>query len=210
VTLADDGSFVVVWSSYYGQDGSGSGVFGRRFDSAGAAIGDEFGVNTYTADNQSCSFNNSISARSDSGFAVAWTSTEQDGSDGGVYGQLFGSDGSSAGTEFQVNSTTLYDQRSPSVAMLAGGGFAIAWESQQDAAVENIYCQIFDSSGEPIGSEFLANVYTGYRQISPSIRAYGDVGFILVWGSENQDGAGWGVYAQRFAADGTPMGALPW
>src|SRR4051812_7850696 len=45
------GDFVIAWSSN-GQDGSGYGVYARRFDPAGQAVGGEFLVNTYTAGNQ--------------------------------------------------------------------------------------------------------------------------------------------------------------
>src|SRR5688572_19463686 len=47
-----DGDFVIAWSSSNGQDGSGYGVFARRFSSAGAALASEFQVNTYTSDDQ--------------------------------------------------------------------------------------------------------------------------------------------------------------
>ena len=41
VALDGDGDFVVVWTSA-GQDGSQGGAFGRRFGSAGGALGSEF------------------------------------------------------------------------------------------------------------------------------------------------------------------------
>src|SRR6185503_10670365 len=43
-----NGNFVVVWRSDT-QDGNIGGVFGRRFDAAGAPLGGEFRVNTYTS-----------------------------------------------------------------------------------------------------------------------------------------------------------------
>src|SRR5262245_10409477 len=46
VVAADGaGNFVVVWASPH--DGSGSGVFGQRYDSSGTPLGSEFPVNTY-------------------------------------------------------------------------------------------------------------------------------------------------------------------
>lgn len=33
-----------------------------------------------------------------------------------------------------------------------------------------------------------------------------DGGFVVAWMSEDQDGDGWGVYAQRFSADGIRLG----
>jgi hypothetical protein len=50
VARAGDG-FVVVWSSDP-EDGDNNGVFGRRFNAGGGAIGSEFQVNLFTADRQ--------------------------------------------------------------------------------------------------------------------------------------------------------------
>src|SRR5437867_3997422 len=46
-----NGNLVVVWGSD-GQDGSGDGVFGRRFAASGAPLGNEFQVNSYTTATQ--------------------------------------------------------------------------------------------------------------------------------------------------------------
>jgi hypothetical protein len=51
VAADPDGDFAVIWESNT-QDGSGTGVFGRRYDSAGTAQGGEFQVNTFTIGNQ--------------------------------------------------------------------------------------------------------------------------------------------------------------
>src|SRR6185295_10271780 len=52
VAADEDGAFVVSWRSYV-QDGSDFGVFARSFSSAGAALGPEFAVNSYTTGVQS-------------------------------------------------------------------------------------------------------------------------------------------------------------
>jgi hypothetical protein len=46
VARGGDGNFVVVWSGY--KDGSGYGIFARRFDSSGAPLGGELQVTTHT------------------------------------------------------------------------------------------------------------------------------------------------------------------
>ena len=51
VALDADGNYVVVWESA-GQDGDQGGIYGQRFDSAGAAIGGEFRANATTTGNQ--------------------------------------------------------------------------------------------------------------------------------------------------------------
>ena len=47
VATDPDGDFVIAWTSD-GQDGYIGGVFARRFNSGGMALGVEFQVNTYT------------------------------------------------------------------------------------------------------------------------------------------------------------------
>ncbi len=113
VAAADDGGFVIAWASN-SQDGFGHGVFARRFDSAGSALGVEFQVNTYT---QAAQFHIAASAAPDGDFVVAWQSYYQDGNYAGVFARRFDSAGSPQATEFQVNSSTAgsrgSSQRSP-------------------------------------------------------------------------------------------------
>ncbi|HEX9236055.1 MAG TPA: hypothetical protein VF972_07225, partial [Actinomycetota bacterium] len=79
-TVASDpaGNFVVVWISYR-QDGDNYGIFGQRFDAAGAPQGVEFRVNTSIAGSQ---FRPSVAVAGSGDFVVAWSSP--DGSGDGV------------------------------------------------------------------------------------------------------------------------------
>ena len=89
------GQFVVVWMSY--QDGSESGIFGRRFASSGAAQGSEFQVNSYTTGDQR---EPAVAIDQDGAFVVVWQSYSQDNSAHGVFGQRFDAGGARAGAEF--------------------------------------------------------------------------------------------------------------
>src|SRR5262245_16475295 len=51
VVATPNGGLIVVWSSSH--DGSGGGIFGQRYDSTGAKVGNEFQINTYTSSAQS-------------------------------------------------------------------------------------------------------------------------------------------------------------
>jgi hypothetical protein len=93
------GGFVVAWQSYQ-QEGSFFGVFGRRFDSSGNALGAEFQVNQYTNSDQAWP---TISHDPSGSFVVAWWSNGQDGSGNGVFARRFDSSGSPVGGEVQVN-----------------------------------------------------------------------------------------------------------
>lgn len=85
VAASAAGDFIVSWISY-GQDGSDRGVFGQRFDAAGATLGSEFRVNSYTTNMQ---YGPSVAADASGNFIVAWDSVDQDGSVRGVYGKRY-------------------------------------------------------------------------------------------------------------------------
>ena len=123
VTEMSDGGILVTWASD-GQDGSGYGVCGQRYDSSGNAVGSEILINTYTVSNQSSP---SITALNDGGFVVTWNSYGQDGAQNGVFGQRFDSAGDAIGPEFQVNMTTDGNERMPVVTAPFRWGFAIVW-----------------------------------------------------------------------------------
>jgi hypothetical protein len=204
ITSLPNGGFVVVWHSN-GQDGSGYGVYGQRFDSSGNKVGSEFQVNTWTTDYQA---EPSITSLSNGGFVVVWESNRQDGSSWGVYGQRFDSNGNKVGSEFQVNTWTTYDQWGPSITSLPNGGFVVVWHSGgQDGDAYGIYGQRFDSNGSRVGSEFQVNTWTTYDQWGPSITSLSNGGFVVVWQSAWQDGSSYGVYGQRFDANGNKVGS---
>jgi hypothetical protein len=68
--------------------------------------------------------------------------------------------------------------------------------------------QRFDAAGQRVGAEVLANTRINGEQRDPTLAVLSDGSFVVTWmGHDNQDGSGWGVFAQRFAADGSKAGA---
>jgi hypothetical protein len=129
------GNFVVTWSSY-GQDGNGWGIFGQRFDSAGIAQGSEFQVNTTTSGDQEFS---AVSMKVDGDFMVTWSGNS--GGDWNVFGQQFDGDGSPAGQNFMVNTTTVGDQKFSSVAMNSMGYIVIAYSGNGAGDTNGVFTQ---------------------------------------------------------------------
>ncbi|WP_170565742.1 calcium-binding protein [Ruegeria atlantica] len=204
VTALEDGGFVVTWLSF-GQDGSGWGIYGQRYAANGIAQGAEFRVNTTTQD---FPWYSSATALADGDFVVTWESFSWDGSRWDVYGQRYAADGSKQGTEFQVNTHTTNDQGDPSVTGLTGGGFVVTWDSfGQDGSGYGVYGQLYTADGTKQGSEFRVNKTAQDSQINPSVNALADGGFVVTWDSDGQDGSGFGVYGQRYAADGSKQGS---
>jgi hypothetical protein len=85
VAIDPDGKFLVTWTDN-ARDGSGHGVYARRFSPAAAPVGSEFRVNTFTSGDQNTS---ALAATPDGNFVAAWRSAVQDpGGSAGVYAQL--------------------------------------------------------------------------------------------------------------------------
>jgi CSLREA domain-containing protein len=80
-----DGDAVITWQSQ-AQDGSGFGVYARRFSPTGIAQGNEFLANFYTTADQGSP---SVAVDADGDYIVVWQSAGQDGSGDGVYGRTY-------------------------------------------------------------------------------------------------------------------------
>ncbi len=196
------GNFVVVWSSP-GQDGSGSGVIGRRYDETGLPLTGEFLVNSFTTGDQ----NLPVAAADGAGnFVVAWA-----GFDGvasrAIFAQRFDADGDPVGDEFQVNTYTEGYLTIPAVAADASGRFVVVWTSEeQDGSGRGIFGQRFAADGQPAGEEFQVNTYTTGRQDFAVVGGSPGGDFMVVWSSQGQDGSNYGSFAQRYDADGNELG----
>jgi len=110
------------------------------------------------------------------------------------------------GPEFRVNDYTTDMQRSPSVASDSVGNFVVAWQSNnQDGGGYGVFAQRY-ATGLPLGPEFRINTYTPDMQRNPSVASDSAGNFVVGWQSNNQDGDGYGVFAQRYASTGAPQG----
>src|SRR5262249_17533996 len=149
-TIAMDasGDFVITWKNS-GQDGSGYGIYARRYSSTGVAAGPEFLVNTYTTGNQA---QPAIAVNPAGDFVIAWNSTGEDCNGYGIYAQRFQSSGAPAGGEFRVNTITTNLQSAPSLAMDPAGDFVVTWQSNHAGANYEVYARQFDSAGVAQGA----------------------------------------------------------
>jgi len=203
VAMDADGDFVVTWTSV-GQDGDSNGIYAQRYQSDGTTLGAEFRVNTYTTSSQ---VRSSIAMDADGDFVITWTSSGQDGNSEGVFGQRYNAAGVALGAEFQVNSYTTGSQAYSAVAMDADGNFVVTWrDSTQDGSGLGIYARRFNAEGVAQGTEFRVNSYTTSSQIEPLIAMDADGDFVISWRGYGTAGNFRGIYAQRYAADGSAQG----
>ena len=215
VAIDPQGNFLVVWISYgsSGTDASESAILGRRLDENGLPVGEDFQINTYTTGRQ---WSPDVAADDQGSFVVVWTSRGSSGTDSDSYSvqaQRFGADGVPLGGEFQVNTLTTSYQVFPAVAGVGQGGFVVAWQSLGSSGTDDsntsIQARRYDASGAPLGVEFQVNTYTTSDQGGVDVAADGEGSFVVAWGSDGSSGddsSSSSVQAQRYDADGTPVG----
>ena len=87
------------------------------------------------------------------------------------------------------------------------------WQLEASAGVVNTaalqvpaYPSILALNIAPLVNEFQVNSTTLSDQQRPSITGLTDGGYVVSWMSLGQDGSGWGIYAQRYNANGNALG----
>ncbi|MDX1442855.1 MAG: hypothetical protein R3270_03640 [Gammaproteobacteria bacterium] len=145
----------------------------------------------------------SVGTAADGSFVLAYQVIEEGHE---VYAQRFNADGSAKGDAFRVNTSTIYHQYEPSVAMAPDGAFAIAWHSTDayytDPHGYHAYSQAYDAEGNPVGGEVdIPNQDLRWGEF-PKAAMAPDHSYVVVWNG------GMGVYAHRFDANGNTVGSV--
>jgi hypothetical protein len=193
------GNTVAVFTRW-GVTTDGWDVFARRFDSSGAGQGSEFQVFLGTG----CQQFPAVARAADGGFVVVAQTTDASGF--GVTFRRFLADGTPAGAEAPVNTTTAGDQLFPTVAMAPNGAFLIAFQGP-DASGSGVWARTFAADGTPTSAEFQVPQTTAGAQGMPaaafSVSAIAP--FVVAWSSLGQDGSGGGVYRRTFDPAGLAL-----
>ncbi|WP_424965863.1 Ig-like domain-containing protein [Dinoroseobacter sp. S375] len=193
---------------------SASAVLQIENDLVLPATGEDEQVNSFITRDQS---NPVIAELSTGGYVIAWTSTSQDNPNAtfetGVFAQVYNANGSPVGVEFQVNDIAIRTQFEPSITGLSNGNFVVTFtdtNGARDGSSSAVVAQVFDSSGAPIGANFVVNEETSSVQDLSEVVALDNGRFMVLWDSETSGNAGdgnrEGVFGRVFAANGTPEG----
>jgi hypothetical protein len=205
VAARPTGDFVVVWRG--AGPGDPHGVFARRFDSGGAALGGEFRVNEWTTSAQSYP---SVAADGGGAFVVAWDSVLPGTT--AVIARRYDAFGGAEGPEFQVNTEAANDSAEyrPAVSRNAAGEFVVVWRTvfyQNATFHRDISGQRFDAAGVPDGPEFRLNTFTTGDQGRAAMAMAPGGNFVATWTSPAQDGSSYGVFGRHLQRPGGPAGA---
>ena len=139
-------------------------------------------------------------------YVVVWLN-DRDSGYSTIYAQRFTAAAQPIGAEFAVSPINRADESAPAVAMASNGNFVVVWSRREgDSGFFDIYGRRFDNNGNSLGEEFRVNSYTTDQQVDPAVAYIGTNSFVITWSSAGQDGNGDGIFAQRFAATGEPLG----
>ena len=146
IALQDNGTFMVVWSSF-GQDGDSWAVVAQRFDATGTAAGDEFVVNTTTTDHQ----RHPQIAGAAGKYLITWQSGVQDGSGWEIKAQELDAAGNRVGEEQAVNTSNAGvnsgHQQHPAAALNAAGNGAVIWSGYGNTDRRGVFGRSFKEDG---------------------------------------------------------------
>ena len=165
----------------------------------GMSLGSEFLVSTNLFSSWP-----KVASLSDGGFVVVWVACSS--SLCSVYGQMYNSEGTTVGSEFQVNTGSLYEP-SAVVTGLNDGSFVVVWSnvvnpSEIDA---ELYGQIYNSTGGAIGGEFQVTGYFNWISSIAAVASLSDGGFVVVWVACSSSLCN--VYGQMYNSAGTAEGS---
>ncbi|MGH7951405.1 MAG: hypothetical protein ACREFE_05745 [Limisphaerales bacterium] len=170
--------------------------------------------------------NPAIATLNDGNVVIVWASFDQVSSNSlqDVYGQILSPDGQKVGGEFLINQFISYNQRTPTVAALANGGFVVAWVSEQERSTTpnwgsntndyvsdtriivpsvDIYARLYQSNGVAVTDEFLVNSDSN-PCANPNVAAATDGTFMVAWGARDMANMayGWDIYVRPFSSAG--------
>lgn len=109
----------------------------------------------------------------------------QDGSDHGVFAQVFDQSGNRVGNEIQVNETTTGFQGEQAVTVLPTGNFFVVWSGAGVGDNQGIFGRLFSKTGMPLTKELRINNNISGKQSFPDVAAAHDGAQIrVVWSAE--------------------------
>jgi hypothetical protein len=141
-----------------------------------------------------------IKTKSDGGYMVVWEDFRNSNSD--IYLKRFDLNGNPLGNDFRVNDGLGYIYHGlPEVACDESGNFVVVWEDARGGL--DIYGQLFDHLGNPVGVNFKVNGDSGtdlHNSPSCDMSKYGN--FVVVWAAKK--GNAQNVYGRLFWSNGLP------
>jgi hypothetical protein len=210
VVTLKDGSFVVVWDTYFqSESGSFYFVIGQRLSASGKKIGGEFIIND---DLVGQARHPALAALPSGGFAVVWENSvgsvlnETD-----VYTRVFDAKARPVSKTKRVHKKSGKSQYSADVAATRDG-YLVAYTSYEGSKVarqDEVFLQRVDGKGTPRGEPVKINQATELDQKAARLATLSNDTIVAIWDSESGGSFGDGiadeVRGRIFNAKGKPQ-----
>src|SRR5215217_2259903 len=150
----------------------------------------------------------SVSALANGGWVVTWQSNQT--GNYGIYQSVYTSDGTLAVdpngnviANQEVVTAASNNQQVPTVVGLAGGGWAVIWETIQNNGTSDLRQAVYNPDGSFAGETVVSSA--GNSQAAPSASALPSGGYVLVWQTK-EDGNN-DIHQRVYNASGVPLAA---
>jgi len=192
----DTGGYVAVWTH---QSGSITEIRGQIFDAGGLLVRSELRL---TSDLSGAQTRADVTALSEGGFAVTYTSSHS-GTAAGVFAQFFDASAVATSDVIGVNSTPNKTHFESVAATLTNGDVVFAYTGLgRDGSNMGVFAQRTDSTGVKLGAEIQVNLVTANVQSDPSVIALQSGGFAVAYRSRFLDGSDYAVATRWFDQNG--------
>lgn len=202
VARGPSGAFAFTWSE--GQD-----VFARFTDATLAPTTNALWVNSTL--NLEVQDEPAIAWSTGGHLLVAWSDRHgYDGEQMGIFARVLNSNGTFAGSEFQVNVNGAASAWRPLIAPRVGGGFLVAWSADWDG---DAFFRVFSDAGTPLTGDVRIAFWDNDAQVDPVVAQASD-GTILAafvdFSGTGGVGNGLNLWGRRFDAAGNALDATEW
>jgi len=175
-SIATNGKeFIVIWSDR--RNGSLYDIYAQRLNKDGTKINENFIVNT---DTQAVSkIYPDVALAEDGSFAATWYSSVDGGNK--IFSTIIDSNNQALSEQSLISdvSNSSSNNFGPTIAQ-SKNGFLIGWSRYMDGDY-NIACQLIDSSGEKIETNFVVNDDLKSSQLYPSAASDNQGNLIIAW-----------------------------
>lgn len=198
--IAQDGigNYITTWEDERSEN---CDIYGIRFDSLGNFLGNNFRINDDLTNSDQ--YYASVASNFNGDFIVTWTDGRNNNFD--IYAQSYSNTGIPLGNNFRVNNdTTQAVQWYPVPSCDSLGNIIIVWMDYRNGN-DDIYGQLYNYQGTPIGNNFIVNDVATGSQIYPFVARNRSGDFVVVW-MDNRNG-NFDIFAQRFDNIGNPVGS---
>lgn len=193
VTGLANGGWVVTWVDAQND----YNICQQCFDASGAHVGSEIRMNTALSNDPD------VAALPGGGWIVVFSNFSSN-----IFlikAQQYTATGTAAGDTVTV-ATSTDNQYEPAIATLYDGGWVVSWYGDGAGDSDGIFMQAYNADGSKRGLETRCNTYTPGTQRGVDVAGLSDGGWLVAWHSPDQDGSGFGIYQQRYTANGLAQG----